>query len=203
MEEKEINNLIVAYQQGDESALESICKEFLPILTTMSEQVWYKVKNSAEMECWCLMQLRYTLKKFDPKKGKARNLIINTIVRQRSKFLKGNRGGEYKESISIESLAKEDDDGNVIPFENYDVLANVTEEYVIENDSLKEKIALLAQGDTIKLAILNAWNDGIYNDLELSRMLAHSFNGNQESYRKYIQRFRTSCKNKLTKSKDA
>lgn len=194
MEEKEINSLIAAYQNGDESALESLCKEFLPLLTSMSEKVWYKVKDNAKMECWCLRQLKYTLKKFDSRKGKARSLIIKTIAQERSKFLRGVRGGEYKEPISMESLANEDDEGNVTPYETNDVLANVVENEVVEGVSLNEKITLLAQGDPVKLAILNAWKDGIYNDLELSRMLAHSFNGNQESYRKKIQRFRNTCK---------
>lgn len=198
MEDREINNLIVAFRQGDELALESLCKEFLPLLTSMSEQVWYKVKDNAKMECRCLMQLSRTFKYYNPGKGKARNLVIKTIAKERSLFIRGKRGDKYVETTSIESLAKVDNEGNVMPFENTDVLANVVEETVIENDSLKEKIALLAQDEPINLAILNEWIDGNDNDLELSRTLARYFNGNQESYRKYIQRFRIKCRKLLS-----
>lgn len=189
MEDSEINNLIILYQNGNDLAINELCKEFLPMLVRTSEKIWYKVKNNAEFECRCLLKLERALKKFDPSKGQARSLIINVIVKERSEYINWKRG-RYHPPISFEQLRKADDEGNEMEFDIKDVLADVEQEAL-----LNEKIALLAKGNSLKLAILNAWKDGFYNDLDLSRMLAHSFGGKQESYRKYIQRFRIACRN--------
>jgi hypothetical protein len=196
LQESYLNNLIVSYQQGEEAALDEICREFLPLLTSISEKVWYKIKNNADFECRCLIKLKRALLNFDPIKGRARSLIINVITKERSEYINGRRG-RYVETYNFDLLGKVDDEGKVTEFDVVDVLANI-EDDVVDNLCISEKIALLAQGDPVKLAILNAWKDGIDNDLELSRMLAHSFKGNQESYRKTIQRFRNKCQKLLS-----
>lgn len=196
LEDVQLNNLILAYKNGDEDALEPICKQFLPLLTSMSERVWFKVKNNAHLECRCLLKLKRALHNFDPDKGEARSLITNVIVNERSEYVKGKRG-KHRETYSFEELSKTDDKGNKTEFDVKDVLANV-EDDVIETISADEKTALLAKGDQKKLAVLNAWKQGFYNDSELSGMLAHSFGGKKESYRKFIQRFRVECQTILS-----
>ncbi|MDQ0154967.1 hypothetical protein [Robertmurraya andreesenii] len=97
------------------------------------------------------------------------------------------------ESISLYST-----EANTV-FEIEDVLANV-EDTILETEShetLIKKAALLAQRDSKKLAILKAWSEGVTNDLELSRMLAHSIGGNIETHRTTIKRFRAKCQTKL------
>jgi hypothetical protein len=62
----------------------------------------------------------------------------------------------------------------------------------------KEKIALLAQGDSRCQMILYAWMNGCTNDSELASMLAHRFpNTKPESHRKFIRRFRKECQKRL------
>jgi hypothetical protein len=81
-------------------------------------------------------------------------------------------------------------------FDIQDVLANV-EEHMIENETLNKKVALLAQHDSRKLAVLNAWANGLTNELDISRMLAHSIGGSVEGHRSFIKRFKTKCQTKL------
>ena len=84
----------------------------------------------------------------------------------------------------------------MVPYEIADTSINI-ENDVLDKLDIQEKITLLAQGDLRKELILNAWTDGVTNDLELSRMLAHSTGGSVETHRKYIQRFRMKCQTKL------
>ncbi len=199
MEDNELNNLIVLFKSGDETALESLCREFLPSVTQMSENVWYKLHNNADFECRCLTQLKRALMKFDETKGKARSLISHVLVKERSVYLNGKRGKRLLETSSFEELVKVNKDGKEEKFDCEDVLANV-EDQVLNKDSVKERAALLAQGDPVKIEILNAWQDGIYDDSKLSRLLAQSFNGKSESYRKTIHRFRIKCRKSLENS---
>lgn len=195
MREEELNSLIVSFQSGNESALDEICKEFLPTLTKVSEKIWYKLKNNTNFECRCLIKLRRALMNFDAAKGKAESLILNVITKERSDFINGKRG-RFREVISIESLSQDDEKGNIIPYEVEDESFSI-EDDIVEKISIQEKITLLAQGDIRKKLILDAWTNGVTNDLELSRMLAHSTGGNVESHRKYIQRFRKTCQMNL------
>ena len=75
----------------------------------------------------------------------------------------------------------------------------VIDELALVDDRLlaNEKIAFLAEGDSGKLAILNNWKHGYYNDSNTSAFLAKRFGGNSESHRKFINRFRTTCQKAL------
>jgi hypothetical protein len=55
---------------------------------------------------------------------------------------------------------------------------------------LRERVALLAEGDPKRRMILKAWYNG-YNDSETGEMLAHLFGGKSESHRMFARRFRT------------
>lgn len=83
-------------------------------------------------------------------------------------------------------------DGSTTEFEPIDVLADVEGEVIT-----KEMTALLAQDDQRKLVILGSWKVGNDNNTEISRLLAQSVGGKIESHRKFIQRFRNECREKL------
>lgn len=87
------------------------------------------------------------------------------------------------------------DFGESLEFEPADLLAQGSET-VLENISLKEKIACLAADDR-ELVTLNAWAYG-YNDSQVSETLARHFGGKSESHRKFVQRFKVKCQRKLT-----
>lgn len=80
-------------------------------------------------------------------------------------------------------------------FEPIDVLANV-EDKVLS----KEKVTLLAQGDGRNSLILSHWMSGVTNTVFISESLARSLGGKPESHRRYITRFRESCRETLTTS---
>ena len=91
-------------------------------------------------------------------------------------------------------------DGNEeTTYEIEDVLANV-ENIVIGNHAVKEKVALLAQGDYRKETVLNAWINGTTNDSEISRALACAIGGNESGHRSFVKRFRTYCRQQLNES---
>lgn len=95
-----------------------------------------------------------------------------------------------KENYQIFSeLITEDPEGKTVEFEPIDVLADVESEVI-----KKETAALLAQGDCRKKKIVELWIIGNTNNAYISRTLARSFGGNEESHRKYIQRFKQSCR---------
>lgn len=189
-----MNILVERYKAGDTSALASLFETFAPVIEKHSEQIWHKVESQTEFECRCLRQIEKALANFDTKRGKLRTLIVGVILKEKADFL-----SRRKRKLDIETLDKPlyiDKDGSEVEFEVEDVLANVEAE-VIERETVNEKAALLAKGDSRRLAILTAWSNGEFNDLELARALACSFGGKIDTHRTFIKRFRIECQERL------
>jgi len=189
-----LNILVERYKTGDGAALNSLFEMFAPIIEKHSEQIWYKIDNQAEFECRCIRQIEKALHNFDTKRGKLKTLIVGVILKEKADYLA--RRTRKLVPITLDKPIYIDKDGDEVEFEVEDVLANV-EDGIIERESVNEKVALLAKGDSRRMAILNAWADGEFNDLELSRVLAHSFGGQENTHRKFIQRFRIECQERL------
>lgn len=191
---KKLNSLVERYHEGDEEALDSLCKTFLPWIQSHSESIWYEVEKQTEFECRCLLRIKRALERFDPKKGNVSSLIMNVIQREKNDFLK-----RRKRKLNTSSLDEpiKQKDGSETFIEVTDVLADV-ENKIIEDESIKEKVALLAKGDQRKMVILKAWIDGEFNDTKLAKDLATLFPDVKESgHRRTIQRFREECKRRL------
>jgi DNA-directed RNA polymerase specialized sigma24 family protein len=194
LEAKKLNSLVERYREGDEVALDSLCKTFLPWIQSHSESIWYEVEKQTEFECRCLLKIKRALERFDPKKGNVSSLIISVIKREKNDFLK-----RRKRKLNVSSLDEpiKQKDGSETFIEVPDVLADV-ENKIIEDESIKEKVALLAKGDQRKMVILKAWIDGEFNDTKLAKDLANLFPDVKESgHRRTIQRFREECKRRL------
>lgn len=194
MEAKKLNSLVERYREGDEVALDSLCKMFLPLIQLQSELIWYEIEKQTEFECRCLLRIKRALERFDPKKGNVSSLIMNVIQREKNDFLK-----RRKRKLNTSSLDEpiKQKDGSETFIEVPDVLADV-ENKIIEDESIKEKVALLAKGDQRKMVILKAWIDGEFNDTKLAKDLATLFPDVKESgHRRTIQRFREECKRRL------
>ncbi len=194
MEAKKLNSLVERYREGDEVALDSLCKMFLPLIQLQSELIWYEIEKQTEFECRCLLRIKRALERFDPKKGNVSSLIMNVIQREKNDFLK-----RRKRKLNTSSLDEpiKQKDGSETFTEVPDVLADV-ENKIIEDESIKEKVALLAKGDQRKMVILKAWIDGEFNDTKLAKDLATLFPDVKESgHRRTIQRFREECKRRL------
>lgn len=191
---KKLNSLVERYHEGDEEALDSLCKTFLPWIQLQSELIWYEIEKQTEFECRCLLRIKRALERFDPKKGNVSSLIISVIQREKNDFLK-----RRKRKLNVSSLDEpiKQKDGSETFIEVPDVLADV-ENKIIEDESIKEKVALLAKGDQRKMVILKAWIDGEFNDTKLAKDLVNLFPDVKESgHRRAIQRFREECKRRL------
>jgi len=153
-----------------------------------SDKIRGKVVDQTLFEERCINRVgEYLLK--DVNNIKNFNYIMRMINEVACSVINRNKN-EHAEYFS--SLTKYDDGGGEIEFEPDDDLTDVESE-VIE----KDMVALLAQNDHKKLKVLEGWQIGNTNDKQISRTLARTFGGKSESHRKFIQRFRDSCRNKL------
>ncbi|MED1527863.1 hypothetical protein [Bacillus pumilus] len=157
----------------------------IPYVQRESQRIAHLVPDQTSFEQRCLNSIGYWLERYEGNGRDKKALIQRIIVRERNKYLKASR---KEAALSIEGMR---DDGNV-SWEPEDVLADVEGEVV-----LKEKTALLAQGDLRKEMILTNWSRGCTNNTEIAMLLAQHFGGNIEGYRKYIQRFRLKCQREL------
>lgn len=126
----------------------------------------------------------------DPNNYKKRRYIRRII---NSKISVAKRRNKLEQATSLSDESFEDDEGQAVEYEPEDVLADINS----GNLEVKETIALLAQNDRRRNLILNAWTKGYTDDRELSSILADTLGGNSESHRKFIHRFRNSCRTQL------
>ncbi|MFL1672152.1 hypothetical protein [Paenibacillus dendritiformis] len=160
--------------------------EVLPNINHMRDKVWYRVKDESAFGYACFTGLVRSFKNYDESKGPITKLgwyIIKANLKRHT---------DWRTRLEVESLEflqeTNEDKSNKLK----DVLADV-EEVVL----FKEKIAFLAEGDSRKEVILRAWSEGFENESELAALLAQRFGGNAESQRKFIRRFRKSCRKRL------
>lgn len=189
---EQLNSLAVAAQQGSEGAYHEILKHYLPKINRISESIWHLVVNETHFEQSCIIGIQDAIKRFDPNRG-AFSTQVNYHVRQAKNRsimrLKKRRRGYEMDYLDATS---NNEDERSSKHEVIDDLA-VVDDILIVN----EKIALLAEDDSRKLAILNAWTNGEYNDSDTASFLAKRCGGNSESHRKFINRFRTTCQKAL------
>ena len=156
----------------------------------VSDNIRHKIVDQTKFEARCFRRLAEYLSK-DPNNIKNKLYIERMIMQVASTSITDKFKKEYAELII---------DGNEeTSYEIEDVLANV-ENIVIGNDAVKEKVALLAQGDYRKETVLNAWINGNTNDSEISRALACAIGGNESGHRSFVKRFRTHCRQQLNES---
>lgn len=165
--------------------------EVVKLVRNASERIWYKVNDVTSFEHTCYRNIGIALVNENVRSVGG---IATRIIARAEKWHIKNRGAEPLESI--QSLAGLDEEGCEQPFEIKDVLANV-ESTVIDSQSVNEKIAFLAEGDSRKEFVLRHWTNGGYNDKELSNVLANVFGGKSSSHRRFIQRFRIECQKRL------
>ena len=156
----------------------------------VSDNIRHKIVDQTKFEARCFRRLAEYLSK-DPNNIKNKLYIERMIMQVASTSITDKFKKEYAELII---------DGNEeTSYEIEDVLANV-ENTVIGNHAVKEKVALLAQGDYRKETVLNAWINGNTNDSEISRALACAIGGNESGHRSFVKRFRTHCRQQLNES---
>lgn len=194
METEKLNSLVEMYRNGDDEALNELCRLFLPVIQRHSDEIWYFIENQTDFECRCLLKIKQALSRFRPNKGSVYSLILSVIQREKKDFL--SRRKRKINAFSLDEPLKQSD-GSEIYLEVPDVLADV-ENKIIEDEKIKEMVALLAKGDRRREMILKAWMEGEYNDSRLAKELAAAFPGIKESgHRRAIQRFEKECRELL------
>lgn len=157
----------------------------MPYIHHESERIAGSVPDQTSFEQRTLLSVGYWLDRYRENGRDKRALIQRIIKRESITYLKQTKRAA---ALSIEGMR---DEGQV-SWEPQDVLADVEGEVL-----LKEKTALLAQGDLRKEMILMNWSRGCTNNTEIAMLLAQHFGGNIEGNRKYIQRFRLKCQREL------
>ncbi|MCY7630356.1 hypothetical protein MH206_15095 [Bacillus altitudinis] len=150
----------------------------MPYIHHESERIAGSVPDQTSFEQRTLLSVGYWLDRYRENGRDKRALIQRIIKRESITYLKQTR---KRVVIAIDDS-----------WEPQDVLADVEGAIL-----LKEKTALLAQGDLRKEMILKNWSRGCTNNTEIAMLLAQHFGGNIEGNRKYIQRFRLKCQREL------
>jgi DNA-directed RNA polymerase specialized sigma subunit len=190
---KQLNRLATSAKLGCPEAKDELLRHYIPIIERLSKSIWYYIEDTDAFETYCYKRLEDAIKRFDPSRGSFSWQMQFRLRQAKSHFLK-NRGRKLKQIQSLDDLGEVSDSKTKRKeyFEPIDDLAVVEDELLV-----KEKIALLAKGDSRKKAILLAWSDGFYNDSALSELLAQLFGGKPESHRQAIKRFRSFCQASL------
>ncbi|MGD7062334.1 hypothetical protein ACQCU3_12670 [Bacillus altitudinis] len=157
----------------------------MPYIHHESERIAGSVPDQTSFEQRTLLSVGYWLDRYRENGRDKRALIQRIIKRESITYLKQTK---REAALSIEGMR---DDGKA-SWEPQDVLVDVEGAIL-----LKEKTALLAQGDLRKEMILTNWSRGCTNNTEIAMLLAQHFGGNIEGNRKYIQRFRLKCQREL------
>lgn len=154
----------------------------------VSDRIRGRVVDQTKFESRCINAVgKYLMGGND--RAKNFRYIKDMIIKEATAALERNK----KEMAEVFStLSTEGEDGEEIDFEPVDVLADVESEVMA-----KETATLLAEDDCKRKMVLQSWADGNDNTTLVSRMLAHTYGGNASAHRKFIQRFRTGCREKL------
>lgn len=193
MNNEELNKLAVKAGTGCSDSYLAILTHFLPRIYSTSDYIWHSVTDQTKFEESCISGIESSIKRFEYGRGNFSAMVNWMIVRYShqycGRFKKKRRGYSHE---SIEEPTKTDRTGNIVSLEVTDDLAIVDDELIVT-----EKVALLAEDDSRKLAILTAWTNGEFNDSETASFLAKRYGGNSESHRKFINRFRITCRKTL------
>ncbi|MCY7572461.1 MULTISPECIES: hypothetical protein [Bacillus] len=150
----------------------------MPYILHESDRIAGIVPDQTSFEQRTLLSIGYWLDRYRENGRDKRALIQRIIKRESIKYMKETR---KRVVIAIDDS-----------WEPQDVLADVEGAIL-----LKEKTALLAQGDLRKEMILKNWSRGCTNITEIAMLLAQQLGGNIEAHRKFIRRFRLYCQRVL------
>jgi hypothetical protein len=190
LDKAHLNSLVVSYRNGDEEALGGIFDAVNPLIERASRDLEYLVDNYSKFDCRIVMKVKRLIETFDHEEhdfigavkaiiGDERAFLMRRAVKKNEKYPK----------VSKERLEESS--------ENWSGVELQSQEKKIEDALiLKEKIALLAQGDQRKEIILTQWARGA-TDVSISQLLAQLFGGKEKSHWRFIMRFKTKCRNLL------
>ena len=186
---EEINSLVVSYQKGNEEAINDLFLAINPIIEKASNELDRIVLDVTKFDCRIIMKVKRLAETFSKERHDFVAAVKAIVSNEKSDFI--NRRSRNLEEISYEFLAEPDGGEDSLGYQFTDLSEDVEEEVLF-----KEKIALLAQGDSRKETILSQWTKGA-TDTSISELLAKHFGGKAESHRKFISRFKSELRGKL------
>lgn len=184
MNKAQVNALVVGYRNGNELALEEIFRMVNPLIENASRIIEKVSDDPTKFDCRVLLKIKKAIE--DPSVKDFGGYVKTIIGNEKSDFL--NRRKRKREDISMAALEGDSDSDLGYQFES--------NEDVEDDVMFKERVALLAQGNSKKETILLQWSRGA-EDKSISELLAQLFGGKAESHRKFIQRYRTECRDRL------
>jgi DNA-directed RNA polymerase specialized sigma24 family protein len=179
-----VNELAMDYRNGNELALEEIFRKINPLIENASRIIEKVSDDPTKFDCRVLLKIKKAIE--DPSVKDFAGYVKTIIGNEKSDFL--TRRKRKREDISMTAMEGDGDEDLGYQFESVD-----NTEQTIE---FKERVTLLAQGNPKKEAILLQWSRGA-EDKAISQLLAQLFGGKAESHRKFIQRFKTDCRDRL------
>lgn len=201
MSSEKLNRLAEMASRGCSEAEEEIFRFFIPKVQRISDGMWNIVNDPTSFEQDCYREIRRAITTYRPGGCQTFEACVMWHIHEKRRDHIKRRRRKYVPEY-FPDLTAESRDGTEIEFEPEDpgALASV-ENSVIGEVSADEKIALLAEGDPRKLAILTEWMRGNESDSDVAALLAQRFDGTYpESHRKFIQRFRSRCQSALARA---
>lgn len=184
MNNEYVNELVLSYRNGNESALGEIFKYLSPLIEKSSEMIRKVSDDPTKFDCRVLLKLKRALD--GPEVYNFASYAKTVIGNERSDFL--TRRKRKRDDVSMTALEGDSEENLGYQFKaNEDVESDV---------DLKERVTLLAQGNPRKKVILTQWSRGA-EDKAISELLAQLFGGNATGHRSFIKRFKTECRTRL------
>lgn len=186
MRNQKLNSLVVSYRKtGDPEAFAEIYREISPWFEKASNEVFHFVSDVSKFEARLAMKLERAIREYDENSKLSFKSFAIRIINREKRFII-SRNMHKPQRLSLEYLDEMSAEQGGFQLRDE---APPVETYII----VKEKVALLAQGDVRKATILRQWANG-ENDTEISKVLAHLFGGKAASHYRYISRFRKSLR---------
>ena len=187
MNKQRLNGLVLAYQNGDNMALTELFTAVNPLIERASLEVEPFIEDFTKFDCRVVREVKRQIDSFEYGKHDFVATVKTIISQSKSRFIRRNsrKSEGYVSMTALEGTGDED--------LGYQFRSNESTEHDV---LFKERVTLLAQGNPKKQTILLQWSKGT-EDKAISELLAQLYGGKAESHRKFIQRFKTECRNQL------
>lgn len=195
MNQTQLNIAAVAAKSGSSEDYFEVLKGIHDMIADAVDKNWNFIDDIHDMEDHIYNALIWNaIRNYKPDKGDFRPFfrmkLRSTIFTYRKRSAKNREN--YGKQVSIEEQNEKAAEGNGKPLEVKDFLTDVHEK-VEERETIKEKVALLAEGDNRKEMILTAWLNGYEETAEIARLLADKRGTKSQSERVFITRFKNRC----------
>jgi hypothetical protein len=192
MNKQRVNSMVLAYQNGDETAFREIFDAINPMIERASREVEPFIEDFTKFDCRVVREIERLIKSFQYGSHDFMSSVKAVIERNKAQYIRrDSRKSSARVSMSkLEDGNKESESDDNLGYQ-FKSTAN-TEDDVL----FKERVTLLAQGDPRRKVILEQWSRGA-EDLAISELLAQLFGGKSTGHRSFIKRFKTECRDRL------